>query len=234
VIGRFLTIDPEKQFASAYLGMGNNPIIGIDPTGGKMSPIFDESGRFLGTDSERYTGDIVIMNKILYNNLTNNGERVLDHNFVMGIASNGVFANFLSTTDMSLAAKAQIYTHVLNQMEDVDFSSLFNGSVSIFNNYSRNGVYQGYNSPDYVIRYSANVDLKKININDNYIRELSTVEIIQNYLGVHEWQGHIVKKFNNGWDHYKIYNMQQQHHTYNKLPKGLQNEIIDRNDPSFR
>jgi hypothetical protein len=36
VIGRFTTIDPMRQFASPYVGMGNNPIIGIDPTGGKV------------------------------------------------------------------------------------------------------------------------------------------------------------------------------------------------------
>ncbi|MEO9803755.1 MAG: RHS repeat-associated core domain-containing protein, partial [Cyclobacteriaceae bacterium] len=34
VIGRFNTIDPAGQFWSPYTGMGNNPVIGIDPTGG--------------------------------------------------------------------------------------------------------------------------------------------------------------------------------------------------------
>ncbi|NAS32835.1 hypothetical protein GTQ40_17790 [Flavobacteriaceae bacterium R38] len=33
-IGRWLTIDPYRQFNSPYLGMGNNPINGIDPDGG--------------------------------------------------------------------------------------------------------------------------------------------------------------------------------------------------------
>ncbi len=33
-IGRWLTPDPYGQFASPYLGMGNNPINGIDPDGG--------------------------------------------------------------------------------------------------------------------------------------------------------------------------------------------------------
>jgi len=32
-IGRFLSIDPEGQFHSGYTGMGNNPVIGIDPDG---------------------------------------------------------------------------------------------------------------------------------------------------------------------------------------------------------
>ncbi len=34
VIGRFTTIDPEGQFWSPYMGIGNDPINGLDPTGG--------------------------------------------------------------------------------------------------------------------------------------------------------------------------------------------------------
>lgn len=33
-IGRWLTTDPYAQYASPYLGMGNNPVNGIDPNGG--------------------------------------------------------------------------------------------------------------------------------------------------------------------------------------------------------
>lgn len=32
-LGRWLSMDPKNQFASPYLGMGNNPLIGIDPDG---------------------------------------------------------------------------------------------------------------------------------------------------------------------------------------------------------
>ena len=35
-IGRWLTTDPAKQYSSPYLGMGNNPMNGIDPDGGKF------------------------------------------------------------------------------------------------------------------------------------------------------------------------------------------------------
>ncbi|MEM6720933.1 MAG: RHS repeat-associated core domain-containing protein [Bacteroidota bacterium] len=35
-IGRWLTVDPYRQYVSPYLGMGNNPINGIDPDGGKF------------------------------------------------------------------------------------------------------------------------------------------------------------------------------------------------------
>lgn len=34
VIGRWISVDPARQFASPYVGMGNNPIIFYDPTGG--------------------------------------------------------------------------------------------------------------------------------------------------------------------------------------------------------
>lgn len=35
VVGRWLSVDPERQHASPYLSMGNNPISKVDPDGGK-------------------------------------------------------------------------------------------------------------------------------------------------------------------------------------------------------
>lgn len=32
-LGRFLSVDPKKQFASGYVGMGNSPLMGVDPDG---------------------------------------------------------------------------------------------------------------------------------------------------------------------------------------------------------
>ncbi|MDA3616859.1 RHS repeat-associated core domain-containing protein, partial [Polluticaenibacter yanchengensis] len=37
-IGRFLQADPYDQFASGYVGMGNDPVNGVDPSGGFVSP----------------------------------------------------------------------------------------------------------------------------------------------------------------------------------------------------
>ena len=37
-IGRWLSMDPEGQYASPYLGMGNNPVTTSDPTGGEDGP----------------------------------------------------------------------------------------------------------------------------------------------------------------------------------------------------
>jgi RHS repeat-associated protein len=43
-IGRWLTVDPKKQFHSPYLGMGNNPIIGIDPDGRDVFVLLASNG----------------------------------------------------------------------------------------------------------------------------------------------------------------------------------------------
>ena len=43
-IGRWLTTDPYRQYASPYVGMGNDPINGIDPDGGYKT----KWGRFWG------------------------------------------------------------------------------------------------------------------------------------------------------------------------------------------
>ncbi|AZQ63924.1 hypothetical protein EI427_17335 [Flammeovirga pectinis] len=33
VIGRWMSVDPARQYASGYVGMGNNPVSGVDPDG---------------------------------------------------------------------------------------------------------------------------------------------------------------------------------------------------------
>ena len=38
LIGRFLQVDPERQYASSYMAMGNNPLKLVDPTGGMAGP----------------------------------------------------------------------------------------------------------------------------------------------------------------------------------------------------
>jgi len=54
-IGRWLTTDPMGEFASPYLGMGNNPISRIDPTGGKTDDYYIHSD---GTIEYIDTGNI--------------------------------------------------------------------------------------------------------------------------------------------------------------------------------
>ena len=62
-VGRFLSRDPKKQYYSPYTGMGNDPINGIDPDGGKYNPIYDMDGNFLGTDNKGLQGNAIFLNK---------------------------------------------------------------------------------------------------------------------------------------------------------------------------
>jgi RHS repeat-associated protein len=62
VIGRTLTVDPARQFFSPYAWVGNNPVRGIDPTGG-LSPIYGLDGKFLGTDNQGLQGEAIFMHE---------------------------------------------------------------------------------------------------------------------------------------------------------------------------
>ena|SRR5690606_35600246 len=61
-IGRTITTDPARQFHSPYMWVGNNPIIGTDPTGG-VSPIYGLDGKFLGTDNQGLQGPVIYMHE---------------------------------------------------------------------------------------------------------------------------------------------------------------------------
>jgi RHS repeat-associated protein len=56
IIGRFTSVDPARQFYSSYIGMGNDPVNGIDPDGGTT---FDQG--------------INLKGEIVYDNGINNG-----------------------------------------------------------------------------------------------------------------------------------------------------------------
>ncbi len=235
IIGRWFAPDPYGQYPSPYVGMGNEPVNGIDPDGGYSSPIFGLNGKFLGVDSEGYNGNIIVMDESEYNLYTNNGESVLDHGLAQMLAEGGHDgASFIQNAPLSYESLSKIYTHVLSQMSDINISGLYNGHVSIYNNRSSGGVAQGYNSPSFVGRYNADINARKVSVNINYKNELTSVEIIQNYIGIHEWKGHVIEKFK-GPTHYKAYELQKGHHTFDKLPMSLQNEVSARiTDPFYR
>lgn len=63
-VGRWLSVDPKGQYASPYVGMGNNPISGVDPDGGKTYPIYNiDTGVLMGTSAGGLQGEAIVMDQ---------------------------------------------------------------------------------------------------------------------------------------------------------------------------
>ncbi len=75
VIGRWLSVDPYRQFYSPYVGMGNDPVNGVDPDGGAWKPgkngsLIAEAGDNASTLAEYLNVSFDEANSI-YSNLSN-------------------------------------------------------------------------------------------------------------------------------------------------------------------
>ncbi len=181
------------------------------------SPIYDKDGNYLGVDSEGFTGDIIIMDIELFSALRGAG---MDHRLAV------IYGCNIANATLSSQALSNIYTDILEAMTEIDISDLYHGKVSIYDEVSYDG---WYNNPSPVRRYSFTRQENKININKIYQSQLNTVEIIQSYIGIHEWLGHKQLKFSSKtYTHHKIYQLQLLHRSFDKLPKKLQNEIRQR------
>jgi len=135
----------------------------------------------------------------------------------------------INQAKLSDGAASNVFTDILSKMEGIDMDKIYNGKVSIYNGYSQKGgsIPAGANDPE---RSSgvANTAVKGIttfrgnaadgtikvtvNFTDQRNSNLSTVSNVQNVLGVHEFQGHGVKRFHiGGGPHYKAYELQMNH-----------------------
>lgn len=204
----------------------------IDPTGALISPYYTEDGTFLGVDEKGFTGEIYITDKATFDKNSNNG--VADSKLIQ----NDKNTSSLKERSISLETQSNIYTDVLKKSTDpklANMSKLYNGEVSIVENvyYTINGkVYgKGYNDPEghrSQPKYSTQIIGEEIKVTVQRganSSDLYTVESIINSLGIHEYYGHGIEKWNNIKTHWKCYNAQLNHPTFNKLPKDQQYEI---------
>ena len=232
VLGRWLSPDPMRQHASPYLGMGNNPVSGIDPDGGKTSPYYDKEGNFLGVDENGFAGDIRIVDRATWDMIyaaygefsgpvgaTLHSQYISHHS--VGINDAGI----------SLGAAANVFTHILDRMPEVDISQLHNGMVSTFSTYnyrSSQGLFNnaiprtseantGINGIHFNSSDPGNI---KLSVNWVYNKNslLGTVENVYNMLGVHEYMGHGIRRFaiEPGKPHLGAYDMQMDHWSWPK------------------
>lgn len=75
-IGRWLSVDPYGQYASPYLGMGNNPVMGVDPDGG-----YSKFGAWIR--------NVFSSNPIYQSGFDNKGKEVWGFNDKNGVAQFG-------------------------------------------------------------------------------------------------------------------------------------------------
>ena len=251
-VARWGQVDPlaEKMAGwSPYNYAFNNPIRFMDPDGTEpQSPIFDEKGNFLGTDSEGYTGEIIIMNAKTYNNLTDNGKYTLNHERVMSLTINNVFASRLENSSLSVEGYSNVYTHVLKQMEGeivdgkkLSLNNLEGGIIHTIDTQVDSDGYLSLNGDTHgspsnpPVSAEAMTKVKadgSINVTTRLIvgkGQMTTVEHIQSTLGVHEYYGHGIKNIPGGHGEPKAYRLEYEHkRTFKQLSTKQQN-LIKRN-----
>jgi len=81
-IGRWLTTDPAGQYSSLYLGMGNNPVNGVDPNGAVYNPVYGSDGTFRGVDEFGLKGEAIVFdgtftNGMKQSDILDNGGKLL-------------------------------------------------------------------------------------------------------------------------------------------------------------
>ncbi len=236
-LNRWHSMDPlaEKYYSwSSYAYCLGNPIMYVDPNGTFTSPYYTTNGQFLGVDEYGFTGNIYITDKEVFDKNSRNG--IANSKDIQGDKNTILMKDKLLTS----AAESHIYTDVLKKSVDtrLDMSQLYNGEVSIVENVVRKGdefIGKGYNNPDghrYAPKYNQSYVDGKIRVTvgqGSNQHDLYTVESIQNYLGVHEYYGHGIMNWSTRKTHWKCYNAQLHHPTFQKLPKYQQNEIKQRN-----
>ena len=126
-IGRWLTVDPAGQYSSPYLGMGNNPINGVDPDGAFFE--YDADGNKIsdlgGTDTHFYhqaNGDTKVVDALTNASFIINGGESL----IRGYAQRGLEVNYKTIfnewNNGSGPEKSLIYGEDHPMNEDLSFS----------------------------------------------------------------------------------------------------------------
>jgi|TARA_B110000285_G_C15108131_1_gene609277 hypothetical protein len=238
-IGNFLSVDPLiDSFPSInpYNFVMNNPIIYNDPDG--RSPVYTADGKYLGMDDNGFTGDIIIMEERTFNNLISkydelcsdialkNGN-VLDKNTQLaGKAWSKIFTHVSRNTKATLVKRGTDYS----PNDIIEMDKLFNGKISV---YDPNNTKNNYNTPargewgpNTVRMKDGKIKVTAVIHNGKLTEPLTTVENIQNTFNVHEYGGHGIEKWGDKTNnHYKVYEMQMNHPTFQHTTKDYKKWI---------
>ena len=106
-IGRWLIVDPKRQHFSPYLGMGNNPISGMDPTGGSG---FDPSTDVLDNGDGTY--------KVVGGSLTDGDDRIYVVSKYGGVTRTGVIIGRSFSLESFYNADNETWTGTISNSTD--------------------------------------------------------------------------------------------------------------------
>ena len=186
-----------------------------DPTGNLYNPIYNTDGIYLGDTKEGFTGAPLIYegkSKVEWSKMT--AEQ----------ASKAYGLTELQKTDLSAEAFSKIYTQILDK-GGFFTSKLMGKAVAVrngndmFNNPSENDFASGsYGIPSKVSVNQQHPSAKDL---------LTTVENIQNLLGVHELQGHGQYQFGTRFNtHHKAFELQLNHSTWDNTTSNYKAEVL--------
>src|SRR5690606_15788868 len=101
VIGRWMVVDPYRQYSSPDNGNGNNPVMNIDPSGGE-NPIYSSKGEFRGGDEFGLQGPAII-----YDGEFTNGMSQIE---ILG--NGGIWFDLYQFDYNNWAVQGKIYQHL--------------------------------------------------------------------------------------------------------------------------
>ncbi len=240
---------PAISFPTASSGGGGAIQQSSGENAKQDSPYYDKDGNFLGIDEKGFSGEVFITDRATFDKYEGKDGKVNSNKIQSSSNTQSIRAS-----NLSWEAQSKIYTHSLMQMdiEDVNFDRLYNKKVSIANKRLRhtikNGIkyYKGFNDPDgYSFmgtgypdgKYNSNGRIRVTVSEGLYVNDLYTVELIQSFLGIHEFKKHgldlcsgeetFLPKGQIG-THWKAYQAQLSHSTFRFLPKSHQELIKER------
>jgi len=245
VIARFFSPDnyvqiPEfTQSFNRYSYCLNNPLSYTDPTGQRWNPVFDMGGKFLGCTSEGFVGEVLIYSGKEFKDWTKmsregasqyaDGSKIdkIDWSSMTAAQATKTYKlTELQKTALSAQAFSKIYTRVLIE-GGFNIKNLIGNAVAVMNGGDQ---FNNPNTKTNFLKGSLGIPSRvTVNQQSKSINLLSTVENIQNALGVHEFTGHGELGFSDVLKtHYKAYELQINHSTWDKTTDVFKREMIGR------
>jgi len=211
--------------------------------GAITSPIFDMTGNFLGTDDQGFRGEILFMNRSLYQIISGFGTSTISHKTALTF---GTTVEGMPFTQQSAIAIGNAFTNIDSKVNILGFkmSDLSNNAISTYGAigfYDKDHNYQvkaiGYNNngeglswtdlseaPAFTSKANKTITY---NLNNEFRPMINTVENVQN-LFVHEASGHFVHGYDaNKGLHYKAYQLQISHPTFKATTPYFQQQILE-------